>query len=161
MAVFRIRIILLAVLLSLSVAFVSLPSVQAENQSGGLPALAAQVAALADRVAKLEGNITESDIAGTYRLWIFGNDLVNGILPTDPGTGRPAQIASYTSAGIVTFAAGGTATAIVTDCGSRLVQGMPWSLGTIDEDNENNQHKNIQQNVIFPHFMPFIFSHML
>ena len=115
MAVFRIRIILLAVLLSLSVAFVSLPSVQAENQSGGLPALAAQVAALADRVAKLEGNITESDIAGTYRLWIFGNDLVNGILPADPGTGRPAQIASYTSAGIVTFAAGGTATAIVTD----------------------------------------------
>jgi hypothetical protein len=44
--------------------------------------LAAQVAALSERVAKLEGNIVATDLAGTYSVVVLNTDM-SGVPPGD------------------------------------------------------------------------------
>jgi hypothetical protein len=73
--------------------------------------LAAQLAALEARVAKLEGNITAADLLGTYALSSLSVNL-NGAPPGD--------IRSDTIAGTVTVAADGTASGSVTAKGYHL-----------------------------------------
>src|SRR2546423_11112564 len=78
-------------------AFVTLP-IEAQSPPT-VQSLASDLAALTERVAKLEGQIVAADLVGTYALNGFQIELSGG-------AGRPAQVASYVFAGTVTLNAG-------------------------------------------------------
>src|SRR5437588_12907732 len=80
-------------------AFAALPA-QAQNPPT-IQSLASDLAALTERVAKLEGQIVAADLVGTYALNGFQIELSGG-------AGRPAQVASYVFAGTVTLNADGS-----------------------------------------------------
>ena len=63
-------------------------SAQAQNPGATIESLASDLAALAARVAKLEGQIVATDLVGTYALRGFQIELSGG-------AGRPAQVSSY------------------------------------------------------------------
>jgi hypothetical protein len=84
-------------LLFLGVAFIAAP-VFAQGKppaapSGGSQQLASDLAALTARVAKLEGNIEASDLAGTYFVVAFSTDM-NAVRPDPPS--EPAAISTGT-----------------------------------------------------------------
>ena len=64
--------------------------------------MATAINSLAARVAKTEGQIVATDLAGTYALSLFQSELGTG---TNSG-----WVASYVSGGTLTLAANGTAT---------------------------------------------------
>jgi hypothetical protein len=63
-------------------------SAQAQNPGATIESVASDLAALAARVAKLEGQIVATDLVGTYALRGFQIELSGG-------AGRPAQVSSY------------------------------------------------------------------
>src|SRR6267154_346745 len=68
--------------------------------------LASDLAALADRVATLEGKIVAADLVGTYALNGFQIELSGG-------AGRPAQVSSYVFVATISLNADGTASFII------------------------------------------------
>lgn len=128
-----------AACLFLVFAFAALPA-QAQGPGGpsaGAAAagnsLAGGLAALAARVAKLEGRLVEADLVGTYTIAGIQNELRAG----DPGS--PPEISSYVYAGTVQLGADGTASFSVTENGHRLSFGSP-SLIPGDNSEEINTH---------------------
>jgi len=111
MTVNRFRMVVLTIFLVLVVASAHF-SGQAQNPPGPPPgagqSLYNQVAALTDRVSKLEGNITAADLAGTYAVHAFQNALYPGF---------PARVESGVSVATATLAADGTGTSSETDSG--------------------------------------------
>src|SRR2546423_13776396 len=81
-------------------AFVTLP-IEAQSPPT-VQSLASDLAALADRVAKLEGKIVAADLVGTYALNGFQIELSGA-------AGRTPQVSSYVFAATVTLNADGTA----------------------------------------------------
>jgi hypothetical protein len=90
--------------------------------------LAAHVADLQARVAKLEGNITAADLAGTYSLVVMDTSM-SGFHPATPGApALPATISTSSTNAMLTLNADGTGTANLIRCaGSTLTQGT-WAL---------------------------------
>jgi hypothetical protein len=101
--------------------FSASPAVAQKVAQGGSKAIEARLAALEAAVAKLQGNITEADLVGTYHL---------AALATDLDGGPPATIAVFAFRGIVTLAADGTGT-IEQGGGTsgviELAEGTPWT----------------------------------
>ena len=89
-----------------AVAFAAL-SAQAQNPGATIESLTSDLAALAARVAKLEGQIVATDLVGTYALRGFQIELSGG-------AGRPAQVSSYVFTATVTLNADGTVSFIAT-----------------------------------------------
>jgi len=89
-------------------------------------ALARAVAALTERVSKLEGNLESADLAGTYSLSAFQSDLL-AMVPATPTPQRNAIIGVQTSTGTVTVNADGTGSFAGSGNGSVLIQGL-WTL---------------------------------
>jgi hypothetical protein len=83
-----------------AVAFAAL-SAQAQNPGATIDSVASDLAALAARVAKLEGQIVAADLVGTYALRAIQLELSGG-------AGSPAQVSSYVIVGTVTLNADGT-----------------------------------------------------
>ena len=103
--------------------FAALPA-HAQDQRGGLPALADRVAAMEARLDKLEGNIGAADLAGSYALALFESEL-GALIPGNPP--RNAHIASIVYTGTVMLNADGTGSFDATGNASTLTQG-PWTL---------------------------------
>jgi hypothetical protein len=91
----------------LSFVFTAAPS-PAQNASG----LIAKMAALEARVAKLEGQITASDLVGTYAVHGFQNEF---------GLPSPFSISSYVFQGTLTLEANFTGSFDVAATGNRLL----------------------------------------
>ena len=111
-----------------ALAFISSP-VFAQGRAGGAPGaggvqtLANDLAALAARVAKLEGNIVAADLAATYSAVILSTRLHAAL----PGV-APAAIETEASRGSLTLNANGTGHVTLLGCGGgRLTQGS-WAL---------------------------------
>lgn len=116
------------------VAFVFAPlPVRAQGPSSNI---AARMAALEARVAKLEGQITAADLAGTYR--VVGSQL-------DLDGTNPAAIQSMAISGTVTLAGNFTGSSNVTGNGINLVLGNPPSelpIQFLDTGNFNWTYAN-------------------
>lgn len=118
---------------SVVVAVVFTVAVSARAQGPGQPPpnyqqLAAQMADLQARVAKLEGNIVASDLAGTYN--IMG--LTTTMTALHPGV-APATINTEAFRGTLTLNANGTGnTSALTGEGSTLTQGS-WAMHGFDD----------------------------
>ena len=99
--------------------FAALPAEAQGNQPGGGANnnLAARLEALEARVARLEGNITDADLVGTYRVTGF-----IGGTAADPN----ASVSIGAIFGTVTLNANHTATGEFGIIGNSLVQGTPW-----------------------------------
>jgi hypothetical protein len=121
--------------LLLAVGFISAPAF-AQGPPGGPPggapggsqSLASQVAALAARVAKLEGDIVASDLAGTYAF----RGLVTSMTAFRPATqwdpAHNATISTEAFRATLTLAADFTGSVAGFSCeGSKLTQGS-WAL---------------------------------
>lgn len=112
----------------LALGFISAP-VFAQGPPGGGPganqSLANQVAALAERVAKLEGDIVAADLAGTYAL----RGIVTSMTAFHPGTPpENATISTEAFRATLTLAADGTGSGTAFSCeGSKLTQGS-WTV---------------------------------
>ena len=120
--------------MSLAFAFISVP-VFAQGPPGGIAgggivqSLANDLAALAARVSKLEGNIVASDLAGTYS--VLGLDTtMTAFHAGSPSV--PATISTLAFRGSLTLNANGTGHASPDQCeGTRLTQGS-WTLNGFD-----------------------------
>lgn len=119
---------------SVVVAFVVTVAVPARAQVAGqpppnYPQLAQQVASLQARVAKLEGNIDASDLAGTYSVTALSTTM------TALHTGSPTVNATISTAafrGTLTLNANGTGSTSPLTCeGSTLTQGS-WAMHGFD-----------------------------
>jgi hypothetical protein len=90
--------------------------------------LAAQIANLQARVAKLEGNIVASDLAGTYSLLVMDTSM-SAFHPATPGVPAvPATIGTGATNAALTLNADGTGSVNLIRCeGETLTQGT-WSL---------------------------------
>lgn len=98
------------------VAALALPSLPARAEGPG-SSLAARMAALEARVAKLEsGQVEAADLVGTYAVNVFAVDLL----------GNPARVRNETSSFTVTLNANGTASFAGTGADCTLQQGAPW-----------------------------------
>ena len=75
--------------------------VRAQSSSATIDSLASDLAALTARVAKLQGQITAADLAGTYALNAIQMEL---------GGGSPARVSSYVFVGTAILSADGTGT---------------------------------------------------
>lgn len=84
---------------------------KAADVNANFQALATAINALASRVDKLEGNITQADLAGTY--------TVNGF-QTEFNGGDFGRVNNYVYLGTMTLAADGTGSYSLTESGSRL-----------------------------------------
>jgi hypothetical protein len=102
-----------------------------------LPDLAAQIAALEARVAKLEGQITMADLAGNYSLFGLLNHL-EALIPGAPGSPpqRNALIGNAIVRAAVTLNANGSGSVQSTFTGGVLQQG-PWTLELFAESGPN------------------------
>lgn len=94
--------------------------------------LACDLAALTARIAKLEGNVTDADFVGTYKLVVMGTSmsgLVKDILPGTPGDQpRFATIGVEAAQLTITLNRGGSLSFGPGKCGgAKLTQG-PWTL---------------------------------
>jgi hypothetical protein len=78
----------------------------------------ARLAALEDRVAKLEGRISAEDLVGRYR--------VTGLI-TDLDGGPPASVTMYAVAGVLRLDADGTGFIRQRGGAINLVEGSPWT----------------------------------
>jgi hypothetical protein len=109
----------------------TLTALPARAQNGPPPnyqQLANQVAALQARVAKLEGNITASDLAGTYFTLVM--DTVMTGFTANPF--HNATIETSTTRASVTLNADGTGFVSGGSCeGSRLTQGA-WGMSAVN-----------------------------
>ena len=123
----------------LAFAFGSLPvfaqSTKVPSPPPGIPfqnlaqQLAAQVADLQARVAKLEGHIVASDLAGTYSVTVLGTTMT--ALHAGPPTVN-ATINTAAGRGTVTLNANGTGNTSASTCeGSTLTQGS-WAMHGFD-----------------------------
>lgn len=74
---------------------------RAADVNANFQALVTGINALSSRVSKLEGQITSSDLVGTYAINQFQSEL---------GGGASQRVAVYTGGGTATFAANGTGT---------------------------------------------------
>ena len=128
------------VILSSALLLASVPAyAQGQGQGQGSPPpntqqLAAQLAALQARVAKLEGNIVASDLVGTYSLLVMGTSM-SAFHPASGGAGPiPATITTGTTAGTLTLNADGTGTANIVRCdGATLTLANGSLRGTNDD----------------------------
>ena len=106
-------------------AFVPRP-IYAQGPPGASSSVAARLAALEARVAKLEsGQVDEADLVGTYRAHIFAIDL----------SGNPAKVQTETGGGTITLNADHTASLtgiLVIHC--RLLQASPWFVQCDDPE---------------------------
>ena len=96
--------------LLLALGFISAPVFAQGPPAGAGPGnnLAAQVAALSERVAKLEGNIVATDLAGTYSVVVLNTDM-SGFRPATPGNpAEPAKITTSVIRAGLTLNADGT-----------------------------------------------------
>ena len=129
--------------LLLGFAFIAAP-VFAQGPPGGIPgggaiqSLANDIAALSARVAKLEGNIVASDLAGTYSLVGLDTSMTGAHLPTSPATIITLGFrASLTLNAPPVGSAGGTGSISAIACeGSRLTQGV-WSVTAAGDCSES------------------------
>jgi hypothetical protein len=98
--------------------------------------LVSQIADLQARVAKLEGNITAADLAGTYTAIVLDTSL-RGFRPGTPP--RLASIETSSLRGAITLNADGTGSAAFVGCeGSRLIlNGAMSGLDCSDEENSD------------------------
>lgn len=116
------------------VAFVSMVAVPAHAQGPGQPPpnyhqLAQQIATLQARVAKLEGNIVASDLAGTYSLTGLETTM-RALRAGPPLVNATIDTAAYR--GTFRLNADGTGTGIAFTCeGSQLTQGS-WTMQGFD-----------------------------
>jgi hypothetical protein len=95
---------------------------QSSGDAPSVQSLAGDVAALAARVAKLEGQIVAADLVGVYALRGFQIELSGG-------PGKTASVASYTFTGTVTLNADGTASfAASAENGNTLALTTPPSV---------------------------------
>jgi hypothetical protein len=116
-------------LLGFIVAFALVPlPVEAQTIAQRVAALEQEVARLDDararhnrRLRKLEGNIVEADLAGSYR--------VAGIMTDLDGNEDPASVTVITLSGIMTLNADLTGSIQGAVIGIDLVEGTPWSSG--------------------------------
>lgn len=121
---------------SLLLVFASISApVFAQGPPGGIPgggaiqSLANDIAALSARVAKLEGNIVASDLAGTYSLLGLDTSMSGAHLPT-----VPARINTVGFRATLTLNAAGTGSVSPVQCeGSTLTQGV-WSVTGVNCD---------------------------
>ncbi len=115
------------VLLSSAVLLASVPA-RAQGPGGPPPnyqQLAAQIADLQARVAKLEGNIVASDLVGTYSLLVMDTSMT-ALRPGLPPA--PATISTGSTNASLTLNADGTGTANIFRCGTAtLIQGT-WTM---------------------------------
>lgn len=74
---------------------------RAADVNANFQALVTGINALGSRVSKLEGQITSTDLVGTYAINQFQSEL---------GGGASQRVAVYTGGGTATFAANGTGT---------------------------------------------------
>jgi hypothetical protein len=106
--------------LLLAFVFISVP-VFAQNLSskGGTKDLSADLAALAARVSKLEGNIVASDLAGTYNLMVVDTSMTGAHAP------QPATITTSAGRATLRLNANGTGSVSGLACeGSTLALGI-------------------------------------
>jgi hypothetical protein len=107
---------------------------QGPGQGPGQPppnnqGLAAQIADLQARVAKLEGNIVASDLAGTYSVTLLSTTMT-ALRPGTPVVN--ATINTAAGRGTITLNANGTGTLSGLTCeGSTLIQGS-WAMHGFD-----------------------------
>lgn len=120
--------------LFLGVAFIAAP-VFAQGPPGTIPGggaiqqLANDLSALAARVAKLEGNIVASDLAGTYFLTGIGTSM-SALHPVPPVVNATINTAAFRAT--LTLNANGTGNASAFICeGSTLTQGL-WAMHGFD-----------------------------
>ena len=96
---------------------------------GGVQALANDLAALAARVSKLEGDIVASNLAGTYNVIGLDTSMTALHLPSGP----PATISTSAFRLKLTLNADGTgSTSALSGEGTKLTQGS-WTLSGIDD----------------------------
>lgn len=114
-------------LLSFVVAFTTHPA-YAQGPGGPPPnyqQLVSQIADLQARVARLEGNITAADLAGSYSLLVLDTSMTGFRAGTPP---HNATIETVGFRGTIVLNAGGTGSVTDVTCeGSRLTQGT-WAL---------------------------------
>jgi hypothetical protein len=94
------------------------------GSSGGTKALADQIAALEARVSKLEGNISMTDLAGTYAFFVLDVTMA----ASRPGP--PPQQANIGASGVngtLVLNANGTGTLTPAQCGDSLMRD-DWTL---------------------------------
>src|SRR5262245_24139216 len=84
----KIRMNFCAPVLIFAALFAALP-VRAQSSSATIDSLASDLAALTARVAKLEGQITVADLAGTYALNAIQMELGGGSTPESRPTSLP------------------------------------------------------------------------
>jgi hypothetical protein len=90
----------------------------------GTKDLSDQLAQLTARVAKLEGNITAADLAGTYNFVVIDVPLAAAVASPP----RPARIETDATSGTLVLNADGTGSIAGVNCGGvRLIQGS-WTL---------------------------------
>ena len=114
-------------------ALVPLP-VRAQTIAQRVAALEQEVARLDDararhnrRLRKLEGNIVEIDLAGTYRVTGIITDLDGN--DCSQAADCPASVTMITLSGVVSLNADFTGSIQSTVIGINLVEGPPWSDG--------------------------------
>ena len=133
MTAFRTRsIMLVASLLFAFTTFAFLAQGQGQGQGEpigqAIQTLTSDIADLKARVAKLEGDILEADLVGTYKGWVFENNLF-AITPGTPVI--PATIESSTEAGTITLGANGSITGNMHELGNALIQGS-WTIAPVN-----------------------------
>jgi len=129
MPVYRVRITVLAVPLFFAFALAVLPAQAQTSGAKPTPAmLAAQIKDLADRIAKLEGNITASDLVGTYHVFQIDTALSGGGAPPHP----PATIATFAAEFSITFNWDGAASASAINCSGNVLTQSAWSMTHLD-----------------------------
>jgi len=128
------------VILSSALLLASVPAyAQGQGQGQGSPPpntqqLAAQLAALQARVAKLEGNIVASDLVGTYSLLVMGTSM-SAFHPAPPGTPPVlANISTGTNAGTLALNADGTGTANIVRCDGAVLTPANGSVTGTNDD---------------------------
>lgn len=123
--------------LALACAIMSLPA-YAQGPGGPPPnyrELASQVANLQDRLAKLEGNITAADVAGTYTALVLETGMTGFHAGTPP---HNATIETSALRGTLTLNVDGTGSTSFTGCeGSMLTPGTGAMTGLDCSQSEN------------------------
>lgn len=118
------------VFLSSALLLASVPA-HAQGPAGPPPnyqQLAAQLSDLQARVAKLEGQIVASDLAGTYSLLVMDTAMSAFHPPTLGGSAVPATITTGSSNAALTLNADGTGSGSLIHCEAETLTQGSWSL---------------------------------